>query len=108
MTKYETTEECLKVNGEHAWVKNESKGISCLVYHADGYCSWNDPSYNCYHCPAKKTYTRIQAPQYQWVDEKGESIKMEFIGTTLGNIGGLVKGGGGTTLNTNSLNNQGI
>ncbi len=69
MKQYETKEECLGYNGEHAWyeVKDHS-GMTCLVYHADGYCSDNDPVMKCYHCPARKTYTRKQPVVFEWVE----------------------------------------
>lgn len=69
MKTYNTKEECLKENGEHAWYKFENtSGISCLVYHTDGYCSHNEPVWNCYHCPARKVYTRTQAEIFEWVE----------------------------------------
>lgn len=69
MKKFETKEECLKVNGEHAWyeIKNSSI-IGCAVFHPDGYCSRNDPIKKCYHCPAQKHYTRKQPAIFEWVE----------------------------------------
>jgi hypothetical protein len=67
MKKYDTKEECLKVNGEHAWHEViDNSGMSCLVYHTDGYCSNNDPLKQCYHCPARKIYTRVQPATFEW------------------------------------------
>jgi hypothetical protein len=69
MKQYATKEECLAVNGEHAWYDlNKGTSIGCLVYHTDGYCSHNDPVMKCHHCPATKTYTRIQAPKFEWIE----------------------------------------
>lgn len=73
MKKYEMKEECLAVNGEHAWkeVSGDTLGgasISCAVYHTDGYCDWNDKREECYHCPATRSYTRTQAPKFEWIE----------------------------------------
>ncbi len=69
MKKYTTKEECIKELGEHAWKKAQKTFIgSCLVYHADGYCSDNDPVEECYHCPARRVYTRRQPAIYEWVE----------------------------------------
>ena len=70
MKTYETKEECLKVNGEHAWydVPKSNNGVSCAMYHEDGYCDWNDPKQKCHHCPATRNYTRTQAPKFEWIE----------------------------------------
>lgn len=69
MKQYQTKEECIKEKGEHAWheVKKDSM-LGCAVYHADGYCSWNDPTEQCYHCPAKRSYTRTQPAIFEWIE----------------------------------------
>ena len=101
MKEYTTTEECLKVNGEHAWKELPKSGISCAVYHSDGYCSWNDPVFKCYHCPARKTYTRKQAAVYGWVDERGKDI----VEPVQGNVTTLNISGGANIVDGTSLLN---
>ena len=69
MKKYKTKEQCIEVNGEHAWKKVERDfGMSCAVDHLDGHCSYNDPQEECWHCPAVRTYSRTQAPVFEWIE----------------------------------------
>lgn len=70
MKQFETKEECLKENGGHAWHKiQDTSGMSCAVYHSDGYCSWDDPKEKCYHCLAERTFTRTQSPKFEWIEK---------------------------------------
>jgi hypothetical protein len=69
MKTFETKEECLKEMGEHCWVEViKNNDMSCLVDHQDGYCSHNDRVEKCNHCPARKTYTRTQSAQFNWLE----------------------------------------
>ena len=69
MKQYQTIEQCLEENGEHAWYNAENKFGLCLVYHQDGHCSWNDYVKKCYHCPATLAYRQTQMAISEWVDE---------------------------------------
>ena len=68
MKQYDTPEECLAINGEHAWRELPRSHVSCLVLHPDGYCPLNDKKEKCYHCPALRQYTRQQSEIFSWVD----------------------------------------
>lgn len=70
MKQYETPEECIKINGEHAWQDIPSSGMACAVMHYDNYCDWDERRQKCYHCPATRRYARTVAPKFEWVDEK--------------------------------------
>ena len=103
MKTYKTKEECIEVNGQHAWYSLPKSSISCLVYHPDGHCSWNDPQEKCYHCPAKRTYTRTQREIYNWVDENGnEIVEPTYLSTTINITDGdsttTIGGASGTTV----------
>ena len=73
MKTYSTKEGCIAENGEHAWYKPTGgdfggAGISCAVYHMDGFCDMNDPMEKCHHCPAVRHYRRVQAPRFEWIE----------------------------------------
>ena len=70
MKTFETKEECLKENGEHAWYRLPPSNISCLVMHGEGGCPDAGPKEKCYHCPAYRSYTLTQAPRHEWIESK--------------------------------------
>ena len=51
MKQFQTKEECLEVMGEHCFEQHyPNAGLSCLVDHNGGHCSYNDPVRRCRHC----------------------------------------------------------
>jgi hypothetical protein len=69
MEEFYSKEECLEINGNHYWYDLPVEMTGCLIYHEDGYCTHNDRRQKCALCPAKRRYTRVVAPKWDWVDQ---------------------------------------